>query len=573
MSLTTDPTLIGVVRDVRGASVGVELTSESAVGLTFVDGYGYRVGQIGSFVKVPVGFVDLFGVVSQVGANAVPDPLRDEAPHGALWMTVQLVGEARRGGRFERGLAQYPTIGDLVHLVADEDLVRLYGRQAEPGRSVRIGSVASAESIPAEIGVNPLITRHAAVLGSTGAGKSTTVAKLLDSLSAPEVYASARILVFDLHGEYARATGHRARVLRVSADQSEENPLLMAYWALNFEELLALTFGQLQDAERGAVLHEIMQRKRSVLGLQPRDGVNEETLTVDSPVPFSLHQLWFDLYREVNATHTAQGTGQSRETEALLVDDTGRIVQPGDARKVIPPVYRPQSQASGEEKIYLSASRLNLGRQLDTLGGRLRDPRFSFLFEPGQWSPGLDGEVEQDLDELLRSWLGDQAPVTIVDLSGVPQEVLHDIIGITLRIVYDALFWGRNLAEGGRERPLLVVLEEAHNYLTKGVDSFAGTAVRRIVKEGRKYGVGALIISQRPSEVDHTVLSQCGTIFALRLTNSDDRSHVLGAVSDNLEGLVAMLPVLRTGGGDRDWRGHESPNARPRRSAALRSAA
>lgn len=116
-----------------------------------------------------------------------------------------------------------------------------------------------------------------------------------------------------------------------------------------------------------------------------------------------------------------------------------------------------------------------------------------------------------------------------------------------LRIVYDALFWGRNLAEGGRERPPLVVLEEAHSYLARQSTSFATTAVRRIVKEGRKYGVGALIVSQRPSEVDATVLSQCGTFVTMRLTNSNDRGQVVAAVSDNLEGLVRMLPVLRTG--------------------------
>ena len=119
MSVRVDPTVIGTVRDVRGPSVGVELAAERTSGLTFVDGHGYSVGQVGSFVKIPVGFVDLFGVVSQVGASAVPEPLAAEAPHGALWMTVQLVGEARRGIVFQRGLGQYPTFGDPVHFVTE----------------------------------------------------------------------------------------------------------------------------------------------------------------------------------------------------------------------------------------------------------------------------------------------------------------------------------------------------------------------------------------------------------------------------------------------------------------------
>ena len=118
---------------------------------------------------------------------------------------------------------------------------------------------------------------------------------------------------------------------------------------------------------------------------------------------------------------------------------------------------------------------------------------------------------------------------------------------MVLRIIYDALFWARSLSEGGRERPILVVLEEAHNYLRDNQSSSAGAAVQRIVKEGRKYGIAAMIVSQRPSEIEPTVLSQCGTIIAMRLSNASDRSHVTGAVTDNLEGLLSMLPVLRTG--------------------------
>jgi uncharacterized protein len=262
----------------------------------------------------------------------------------------------------------------------------------------------------------------------------------------------------------------------------------MPYWALRFDELVALTFGALGDAERAAVLHEITARKRRSLDLQPRAGVTKETLTVDAPVPFSIHDLWLELHRDVNATHTAPTTAQSRDTEALAVDSGGQPIQRGDARAVIPPQYKPQSQAAGAEKIYMSISTLNLRRQVDALGGPLRDRRFGFLFDPGPWGPDLDGRVERDLDALLESWLSAEESVMIVDLSGVPLEVLHDVIGIMRRIVYDALFWGRNLAEGCRERPLLVVLEEAHSYLGRDGDSFAGASVRRIVKEGRKYG-------------------------------------------------------------------------------------
>jgi DNA helicase HerA-like ATPase len=189
---------------------------------------------------------------------------------------------------------------------------------------------------------------------------------------------------------------------------------------------------------------------------------------------------------------------------------------------------------------------LNIRRQVDLLGGRLRDPRYAFLFEPGDYLPSIEGEAGKDLPDLLNDWIGD-ASIAVLDLSGIPSLILNDLVGAVLRIVYDALFWGRYLPEGGRRRPLLFVLEEAHAYLGHDSADSAKVAVRRIVKEGRKYGVGAMVVSQRPSEIDQTILSQCGTMFALRLSNSTDRGHVTATVTDHLEGLLEMLPILRTG--------------------------
>src|SRR5208283_1013537 len=136
-------------------------------------------------------------------------------------------------------------------------------------------------------------------------------------------------------------------------------------------------------------------------------------------------------------------------TVALLLDADKRPVQPGDPLTVTPPKYRPQTQASGAEKIYLSASTLNIRRQLEALASRLRDSRFDFLFRPGPWFPALDGSVDQDLDSLLEDWIGGPKPVTILDLSGIPDSVLTNLIGSVLRIIYDSLFWARRLSEGG----------------------------------------------------------------------------------------------------------------------------
>lgn len=545
--MPSDPTYLGTVQDVTGSTISVALDIDTVSGLAFIDGHGYRIGQLGSFVRIPIGYLELFGVVSQVGAGAVPERLQDDQPFGFRWMTVQLIGEGQQKGQFTRGISQYPTVGDRVHLVTEQDLERIYGRPDEPNY-VRVGHLASAESIPALIDIDKLVTRHSAVVGTTGAGKSTTVAGLLASLSDKANYPSARIIVLDIHGEYAAALEDCANIFRVNPEpEKNEIQLCIPFWAMTFEELVSVTFGSLSDdVSRGAVMEKVTELKLSSIANFPRSGITEENLTVDTPIPFSIHKLWFDLFRLVNATHTAAGSGQSEDTEALLKDDNGNPVQAGDAMRVIPPKYMSQTQG-GTDRIYLSGSSLNIRRQLDGLASKLRDPRFDFLFKPGQWSPNEIGEPTEDLDTILQQWLGGSKPIAILDLSGIPISVLTKLVGILLRVIYDALFWSRKLSEGGRERPLLLVLEEAHAYLGQGETTPAALAVRRIVKEGRKYGIGAMIVSQRPAEIDTTILSQCGTIFAMRLSNRTDRAHVTGTVTDNLEGLLNMLPVLRTG--------------------------
>jgi hypothetical protein len=546
-SLKNDPTFLGDVQDVNGSTISVALHSDTLPGLTFINGHGYRIGQVGSFIRIPIGYVDLFGIISQVGAGSVPANLKEIEPHGHRWMTVQIIGEVYRSGSFTRGISQYPTIGDSVHIVTDEDLKKIYGAPDE-ANFLKIGHLASSDQIPALINIDKLVTRHSAVVGNTGSGKSTTVAGLLASLSDIERYKSARIIVLDIHGEYASALKNVATVFKINADRNKnEEPLFIPYWAMTFDELLPITLGNLEDSGRGAILEKISSLKDAALQRKPRAGVTSSTLTVDSPVPFSIHKFWFDLHRLVNATHTALPTEQSEKTEALQLDGSGHIIQPGNALRVIPPRYKPQNQSSKSEKIWLSGSPLPIRRQIDSLATKLRDPRFDFLFRPGPWTPDEEGVTEKDLDYLLKEWIGGIKPVSILDLSGIPSTILNNLIGALLRIIYDALFWARYLEEGGRERPLLVVLEEAHVYLTSENNNIASSAVKRIVKEGRKYGIGAMVVSQRPSEIDSTILSQCGTIFAMRLSNHSDRSHVTGSVPDNLEGLFHMLPALRTG--------------------------
>ena len=518
-------------------------------GLSFVHGESYRIGQVGSFVRIPLGFIDLYGVVSQVGAGAAPRAEDGKATYGNRWITVQLVGEGRRGGRFERGVSIHPTIDDRVHLVTEDDLRTIYG-PGEPDDFVSVGHLASAESIPALVDINKLLTRHAAIVGTTGAGKSTTVAGLLTSLSDSVRYPSARIVIFDIHGEYGKALKDRSTLFQVSPNASKgEQPLQVPFWGLSFDELLPLAFGKLSDAQAAAVMDFIVSLKKESLEKSPRDGVDSTTVTVDSPVPFCMHKLWFELHkREHHTLIPRPGAAADELIPAYVLDDHGTPLQPGDALTVTPPQYRtPKTSGPPPERVQLGRDPLGIRQQLAGLASKLRDPRFSFLFQPGDWFPDIEGKTEKDLDSLLQEWVGGPQPIAILDLSGIPSSALSDLIGVLLRILYDALFWARNLPEGGRERPLFLVLEEAHAYLGTDSNNLAAKAVRRIAKEGRKYGVGLFIVSQRPSEVDSTILSQCGTIFAMRLANDTDRGHVTNAASDNLKGLFEMLPILRTG--------------------------
>ncbi len=530
--LSRDPTYLGVIAAVSGAALNIHLAESVASGLSIFKGQTYKVGQVGSFIRVPQGYQDLFGVVSEVGANAVPESLESVADTGR-WMKVELVGEVV-GGTFERGVSQYPNIGDSVHLAVEEHLRKLYDIRGQ-GHIV-IGTLASAESITAKVALNELVTRHSAVLGSTGSGKSTTIASLLRSVttSGPDTegYPNARVLLLDIHGEYSMPLADVAQVFSVEPQYGEER-LFIPYWALDSDDLLTFLTGGLEGNSETTFTDKIFQLKLASQVSQMFPGVDSESITVDTPLPFSLKKLWYDLIDF--ETTTFEGVARDKPT----------LQQAGDADTLKPPTYKPH--AMGAAGPFLNPRAAGIQRPLNLVRSRLLDRRYSFLLRPGPWEPDLDGKPTKDLDDLLAGWLGGRKPITILDLSGIPSSVLERLVGSILKIVYEALFWSREKTEGGSKRPLLIVMEEAHRYLSDGLDGTASEVVQRIVKEGRKYGVGAMVVSQRPSEVNETILSQCGTFFALRLANPSDRARVQGTLPDGLVGLLDVLPILRTG--------------------------
>jgi hypothetical protein len=530
----TTPTLVGHVGAVAGASLSIRQFEGVASGIAIIGGRSYRVGQVGSFVRIPQGYHDLYGIVSEVGANATPQALKDINSRGDSWMTVQLVGEIVEAS-FERGISQYPTINDEVHLVTEEDLAKIYG--TTDGGQVVIGRLAGAESIPVRIDLDRLVTRHSAVLGSTGSGKSTTVTSLLRSIAGETTktasFPSARILLLDIHGEYATALKNIATVFRANPIDGER-PLFIPYWAIDTSELFTFLMGRLEDKAFTAILDKVLAAKVTLSAGGKFSGVDQNSLTADSPLPFSLKQLWSELIDPEVKTWA----DQARTIPALET--------PGDAEKLTPPKYKPAG-AGGTPPHINGFNVLSIRRQLEQMRSRLFDKQYDFMLHPGEWEPDLKGKTKKDLPDLLADWLGHDKPITILDLSGVPSSVLVRLIGGILNIIYEALVWAREMPEGGRMRPQLIVMEEAHRYVGKDTDNLARSMVQRIVKEGRKFGIGAMIVSQRPTEIDETILSQCGTFIALRLSNSADRNKVQAALPDSLSGLMDSLPVLRTG--------------------------
>ncbi len=552
MQINNNPAVIGVVRSISGTSVSVQLYASLNSSITYINGNGYKIGQVGGFVKIPQGYLNLYGTVVQIGADAVPDSLREGESAGYRWMTVQLVGEGAQGQPFERGISQYPMIDDEVFIVTEEDLQSIYG-QEQGAEFVSVGTISGADNIPALVDINKLITRHCSVVGSTGTGKSTTVAGLVSTLTASDKFPSSRIVLIDIHGEYGKTFKDSANVFRIYPEAEHELKLVVPYWAMSFDEFVDFAFGDINDSDRAQIAEYVLKLKQLTIreNADKYAYLNPDLITADTPVPFSLKRLVMYLYRLVFSEHSAQTTTQkfceidedfdtNKSTEAFEEKDGEK--QSGSVEPFKLPVYK--GIVNGQ--IYHAKITVSLKRQLLQLLARMSDPRYDFIFNPEGYVPAEKGAVANDLDSLLKKWYGEKQ-LSVFDVSGVPSSILIDIVGIMLRLMYDSLFWGRRLRQGARERPLLIVMEEAHNYLGTNNNNRASSIVRRIVKEGRKYGIGAMIVSQRPSEIDSTILSQCGTTISLRLTNSNDKGIVASTVSDNLSGLVNMLPILKTG--------------------------
>jgi hypothetical protein len=527
-------TEIGEIDSISGNSISVKLFDNIKSNMPIIDGVVYRIGQIGSFVRIPLGYANLYGIVTQIGSAAIPENLKEavirdyDSHKNTRWINIVLAGE-QIGRKFERGVTQYPTTGDKVHLVTINDLDIIYGGYKD-SNSITIGNISASESLDAKIDLDKLISRHCAIVGSTGSGKSNSVSVLLEAI-AKRSFPSSRILVIDPHGEYNDALSLHSRVIENNPVE-KVNKLYIPFWALPFNELMSIFSGNLNDSQLEYVREKLVLAK--ITSAKKNDlEVPEESITADSPIPFSIKKLWFELddFERLNFN-----------ADRVTISSLKSI---GDIESLKSNEYPPTGLGSSAP--FANNSRKGILSFLDSVRNKLKDNSYSFLFSPGDFTPDIEGKTTKDIDSLFYDWLGNTKPITILDLSGIPGEIMSSISGTLLKIIYEGLFWGVNTKVGGKNQPLLIVLEEAHSYLKAGENSISSRTVQMIAKEGRKYGVGLLLVTQRPSELDETVLSQCGTMIALRMNNSKDRSHIRSAVQDELQSMVDLLPSLRTG--------------------------
>ena len=528
--MKNEPTYLGKVVSVSGSSLLIQLTPQVRSGLLIIEGRTHRIGQVGSFVRIPQGYNHLYGIISETSESIIAGTNDVDASERRN-IKVELVGESI-GDEFERGIGQFPSINDEAHLVTEDDLKKIYGNNDE-GQIV-FGKLSSSDSINVSVDLDSLVNKHSALLGSTGSGKSTSVSSLLrsivtgydDVITKP----SARIVLFDIHGEYAAALGDISTVYSVSPREGEEN-LFVPYWCVSPESLIDFLCGPNENV-KNKFMDCIVEEKKEFVRKNKID-LDEDKITPYTPLPFRLNKIWYDLNHEDNVNWK-----EKEKTNPSYISE-------GDFSKLEAPKFRPPNTTVAN--LVVKGGPQNMKKQLDLMRSRLLDSQFSFFLFPGKWGSDHENKVKADLPELIKQWIGNQKPITILDLSGMPSSRLDLLLGSVLDILFESAIWGRNLSEGMKERPLLLVMEEAHRYLTNDHNGLSKDMVRRIAKEGRKFGVGSMLVSQRPSEIDETILSQCGTLFALRINNATDRARVKSAMSDGLSGIVDSLPILRTG--------------------------
>jgi hypothetical protein len=545
---------IGRIYEVSGTSIKVELDGGLTELTRTYEGRVYAVGQFASFVKIHFGRVILFGYVSLLrmrseleGATSGRKPGED-----SRILEADLFGEgAWLSGRgaldFVRGVKTYPLPGQGVYLMTQEELGALFEAahsvSAKEGSMVKIGDYSGTASTPCFANIDKLFGMHSAVLGSTGAGKSGTVAAVIHGILNQRLKEKAdqtlrpRIVLIDPHGEYAKAFGKRCMLYqaynKLSGDAGETPHLLkLPYWLMTSEEFRDLVVGQ---AKYGTATSEnnIVYKALTHARLVKRGWIEPARKWIAKTEKECAEP---DAPRLLKKEFGALVAAYNRDTpDEFSLDEFVNHIDWEQAIKTKAGVWEAMAPSSRESHDSV----------LDKLAVLRADPRIEFMMkEHAPTDATLKDIVAQFTGQIKVQ--GKEAPdIRIVDISGLPNEVANPLTAAIARLLFEFKVW-QTRAERERD-PVAIICEEAHRYVPdSGLAEYATAqrAIRRIAKEGRKYGIGLMLVSQRPSDVERTVLSQCSTWIVLRLTNTTDKEHVTNFLPDNLAGLSRVLPSL-----------------------------
>ncbi len=477
-----------------------------------------RVGQLVALQLADAVDSWLIGIIEKVVKSvAIADPSDDSPPgsgeHVVNTVRVTLVGSVRFDaptGRaaFSRSLVHVPDIDAECHVLRDHQLETFMGLLSTAGdraHSLEIGTYTLDENASAFVDGNKLFQRHAALLGSTGSGKSWAVATILEQAAK---LPSSNLIVFDLHGEYRQLS--YARHLRIPGPEelgaTGEGLLYLPYWLLNAEEMQAMFIDRSEFSAHNQVMAfqdaVVEQKKTTLTKLGKMDIL--AAFTLDSPIPFSIEQVLNTL----------------KDLNEEMIEGTRGLKQ---------------GHFFGQ-----------FSRLLTRVRSKISDKRYGFLFQaPAE--EHLYNTMARTAAKLM-DYHRAGAQVKVIDFSEVPSDILPVIVGLVARLIYQVQFW----TDHTKRRPLALICDEAHLYLPKKegqnpVELRAIEAFEKIAKEGRKYGVALMIVSQRPSDVSETVLSQCNNVIALRLTNASDQATVKKLMPESLESLLDVLPIMDIG--------------------------
>lgn len=453
---------------------------------------------------------------------------------------------------FKRGTQVLPVPTEIAHTFGTEDLSIIFSDDSDFG--FKIGSLSGNPTVPFCIDGDRFFGKHIGVVGSTGSGKSCAVSSLIQNAvgianaknSNRESQKNSHVIIFDIHSEYSSAfTVDDSE--KFSLNKLDVDNIKLPYWLMNAEELESIF---IESNEQNSH-NQVSQFKQAVILNKEKHNPDLDKITYDSPVFFSIEEVYNYIYNKNNLTVYEKNSVKYFATldeevefdEARLWEKISFVPSTGNAKhKVLDAKVSKDGGFNGEFDRFIS--------RLET---KLNDKRLSFLLKPVK----DDGVAFQtnDFSEVIKQFLGyiEKSNVTVVDLSGIPFEVLSITVSLISRLMFDFAFHYskiRHAADHTNDIPFLIVCEEAHNYIPKtGSAEFKASkkSIERIAKEGRKYGLSLMVVSQRPSEVSETIFSQCNNFIAMRLTNRVDQNYIKALLPDSSSSLIDLLPSLNQG--------------------------